>query len=156
MVCTAGTSELPEPPPPARVLLVEDHAALRNAVAELISADEALFVPVAARSAEEALARFGEADPDLAVVDISLPGMDGLELIRRLRRLECDLPIVVLSSHSVEDWEAPALEAGARAYLLKSRAPSELVPVIRATLAQTRTGLPASGTGPPAGPAPGA
>ncbi len=118
----------------ARVLLVEDHPALRDAVAELISADEGLVVPVAVQSAEEALARFREADPDLAVVDISLPGMDGIELIRRLRRLEPDLPIVVLSSHSVERWEGPALEAGARAYLIKSRAPRDLVAVIRETL----------------------
>ncbi len=118
----------------ARVLLVEDHAALRDAVAELISADADLYVPVAVQSAEEALARFREADPDLAVVDISLPGMDGIELIRRLRRLEPDLPIVVLSSHSVERWEGRALEAGARAYLIKSRAPRDLVAVIRETL----------------------
>lgn len=118
----------------ARVLLVEDHPALRDAVAQLISADDELFVPVAVQSAEEALARFREADPDLAVVDISLPGMDGIELIRRLRRLEPDLPIIVLSSHSVERWEAPALEAGARAYLIKSRAPRDLVAMIRETL----------------------
>ncbi len=143
-----------DPTPPARVLLVEDHPAMREAVAELISADEALFVPVAARSAEEALDRFREAAPDLAVVDISLPGMDGLELIRHLRLLAGDLPIVVLSSHSVEDWEAPALEAGACAYLLKSRAPSDLVPVIRATLEQTRTRFRTGGSDPPPDPAP--
>ena len=143
--------EPPEPLAPARVLLVEDHPALRHAVAELISTDRALLVPVAARSAEEALARFREADPDLAVVDISLPGMDGLELIRRLRRLESELPIVVLSSHSVEGWEAPALEAGANAYLLKSRAPSDLLPVIRETLAEVGSRLPAGAPGSSAG-----
>ncbi len=146
-----GKTPAPDPreaPSLARVLLVEDHDALRDAFAELISADDELIVPVAVRSAEEALSRFREAAPDLAVVDISLPGMDGLELVRRLRRLEPELPVVVLSSHSVERWEAPALEAGARAYLVKSRAPRELIAVIRDALEHAGDHPHPSATGP--------
>lgn len=128
---------------PRRVLLVEDHDAMRSAVAELLETDERLTVWGAAESAEVALdlmdgdpAGLAADDgvPDVAVVDLDLPGMNGLELTEELHRRSPDLPVVVLSSHPADQYEEEALDAGARTYLPKERAATELVDLVHAVL----------------------
>ena len=128
---------------PRRVLLVEDHDAMRSAVAELLETDERLAVWGAAESAEDALelidgvpagATNGDGLPDIAVIDLDLPGMNGLELTEELHRRDPDLPVVVLSSHPADQYEEEALDAGARTYLPKERAAAELVDLVHAVL----------------------
>lgn len=116
------------------ILLVEDHEPMRQAVAELIEADDQLDVLAAVESAEEALELLGSERPDLAVVDLNLPGMHGLELVAELERRVPGVPVVVLSSHSSELYAPVALDAGARAYIEKIRTTSELVSTVRAIL----------------------
>lgn len=128
---------------PRRVLLVEDHRAMRTAVTELLETDERLTVWGAAESAEDALGLMdgdpaalaaGDRAPDIAVVDLDLPGMNGLELTEELHRRSPDLPVVVLSSHPADQYEEEALDAGARTYLPKERAAAELVDLVHAVL----------------------
>lgn len=131
-----------------RILLVEDHEAMRVAVAELIETDRRLAVWAATGSAEEALERLETGWPDLAVVDLDLPGMQGLELVAELHRRSPELPVLVLSSHPADRYETAALDAGALGYLPKERAAFELVELVDELL-----GLP-SGSGPVPGPRP--
>jgi DNA-binding NarL/FixJ family response regulator len=126
---------------PRSVLLVEDHEAMRDAVAELLETDERLSIWGAAGTAEDALELLDEdrspsanGGPDVAVIDLDLPGMNGLELTGELLRRTPDLPVVVLSSHPADDYEEEALDAGARTYLAKERAAAELVELIHAVL----------------------
>lgn len=116
------------------ILLVEDHGPMRQAVAELLEADEELDVLAAVETAEEALELLGKERPDLAVVDLNLPGMHGLELVAELERRVPGVPVVVLSSHSSERFGPVALDAGARAYIEKIRTTTDLVKTVRAIL----------------------
>lgn len=116
------------------ILLVEDHEAMRQAVAELIEADDHLDVMAAVETAEEALELLGSERPDLAVVDLNLPGMHGLELVAELERRAPGVPVVVLSSHSSERYAPVALDAGAKAYIEKIRTTTDLVKTVRAVL----------------------
>jgi DNA-binding NarL/FixJ family response regulator len=113
------------------ILLVEDHEPMRLAVAELIEADDLLGVMAAVETAEEALEVLGSQRPDLAVVDLNLPGMHGLELVAELERRAPGVPVVVLSSHSSERFGPVALDAGARAYIEKIRTTTDLVKTVR-------------------------
>lgn len=119
-------------PSPAsrRILLVEDYRDMREALAELIETDDQLQVQGAFETAEEALDRLEDGVPDLAVIDLDLPGMDGLELAAELRRRAPRLPVVILSSHSPLRYEEAARRAGARCYLAKDRAAFELVDTV--------------------------
>jgi DNA-binding NarL/FixJ family response regulator len=129
---------------PYRVLLVEDHQAMREAVAELLETDDRLRVWAATESAEDALGlldrdlpeRAAAGDPDIAVVDLDLPGMNGLELTGELHDRYPDLPVVILSSHTAEQCEEEALAAGALTYLPKERAAAELVDLVHTVLDQ--------------------
>lgn len=117
-----------------RILLVDDDESLRHALAEMIDQADGLAVSAAVGSAEEALERLDEVHPDLAVVDISLPGANGITLTRLLRRRLPGLPVLVLSSLAPAQMERPALAAGALAYLNKPHAIVELIAIIRSAL----------------------
>lgn len=116
------------------ILLVEDHGPMREAVAELLEADDQLDVLAAVETAEEALELLGRERPDLAVVDLNLPGMHGLELVAELERRVPGVPVIVLSSHSSERYGPVARDAGARAYIEKIRTTTDLVKTVRAIL----------------------
>jgi DNA-binding NarL/FixJ family response regulator len=119
---------------PRHVLLVEDQEAMRMAVAELLETDDRLSVWGSAGSAEDALELLEDGLPDIALVDLDLPGMNGLELTAEIRRLNPGLPVLVLSSHPVAGYEEAALDAGATTYLPKERAAAELLDMIHAVL----------------------
>src|SRR3954447_17906352 len=92
-------SKTTAPPKKARVLLVDDHAVVRDGLAQLIQGEKDLAVCGEAASAEEAVDLAGRAKPNLAIVDISLGGVNGMELIKNLQALDRSLPILVLSMH---------------------------------------------------------
>lgn len=117
-----------------RILLVDDHPLLRQGIAMTIE-DEADFEVVAQTGdAEEALARFDEVAPDLVITDISLPGMNGLELLKNLLTLHPDLPVLVVSRHDEELYAERAVRAGARGYVSKLAAGDDIVRAIRRVL----------------------
>jgi DNA-binding NarL/FixJ family response regulator len=114
-----------------RVLLADDHSIVRAGLRRLIEESGDIQVVAEAADGREALLKSSEANIDVAVVDISLPGMDGLEVVARLHALRPKLPILVLTMHEEEQYVIRALGAGAMGYATKRSAPEELVRAIR-------------------------
>lgn len=117
-----------------RILLVDDHPLLRQGIAQILEAEADLEVAGQASDAEEALSVFDNIAPDLVVTDISLPGMNGLELLKNLLTLHPELPVLVVSRHDEELYAERAVRAGARGYVSKLAAGDELVIAIRRVL----------------------
>jgi CheY-like chemotaxis protein len=115
------------------ILLVEDDVAVREVLHTVLERDA--FTIVEADTGEEAMERLREARPDLVVLDLMLPGMDGLEVLRRLRAAEetARLPVVVVSARGTGGRQ-DALSAGADAYLAKPFSPLELLRAVEAGL----------------------
>ncbi len=114
-----------------RVLLADDHPIVRAGLKELLSETGDMTVSGEANNGAEALARIREGDYDIAVLDMSMPGRSGIELIRQVKQERPRLPILVLSMHSEEQYAVRALKAGASGYLTKESAADQLVAAIR-------------------------
>lgn len=105
--------------PPTRVFLVDDHPIIRDGFRQLLEAGEDFVVSGEADSGEGALEKMPEPEIDLAVVDISMNGMDGIELTRRLKERSSDLSVLIVSMHGETHYVEEALKAGAHGYVLK-------------------------------------
>jgi DNA-binding NarL/FixJ family response regulator len=114
-----------------RVLLADDHTIVRAGLRELLSETGDITVAGEANNGAEALARIREGGYDIAVLDMSMPGRSGIELIRQVKQERPRLPILVLSMHSEEQYAVRALKAGASGYLTKESAADQLVAAIR-------------------------
>jgi DNA-binding NarL/FixJ family response regulator len=114
------------------VLLVDDHAVVREGYRRLLDLQPDLRVVAEAGSAEDALLLWKQHQPSLTVVDLSLPGIGGIELIQRLKAREPRVRCLVFSMYRDEVWVAQALKAGALGYVTKSSAPALLVEALRA------------------------
>jgi DNA-binding NarL/FixJ family response regulator len=123
------------PLPTKRILIVDDHPMIREGLRTLISREPDLSVCGEAETASEALKATAELNPDLVLVDIGLPGRNGLELIKDLRAFHPALPILVLSMHDELLWAERVLRAGARGYVMKREAGPVMVQAIRQVLA---------------------
>jgi DNA-binding NarL/FixJ family response regulator len=118
-----------------RVLIVDDHAILRAGVREMLSEEEDLQVVGEAGSAEEALQFINDTEGpgvDVVVLDITLPGQSGIELLKQLRRDRPELAILVLSMHPERSFAVRLMRAGANGYVPKMIVPEELVKAVRA------------------------
>jgi len=120
-----------------RVLLADDHSIVRAGLRRLLE-DAGDMEVVEAADGRQALKLAKDNPPDVAVMDISMPGLDGLEAIQRLRELLPALPVLVLTMHEEEQYVVRCLAAGARGYLTKRGAPEQLVNAIRKVLAGGR------------------
>jgi DNA-binding NarL/FixJ family response regulator len=118
-----------------RVLIVDDHPILRESLRYYLDRQPDLAVCGEAATAAAALAAVAEQEPDLVLVDVSLPDMDGVSLVRELREHHPQLICVMLSGHGEPHYVTRASEAGARGYVLKGNA-AEIPAVIRQVLAQ--------------------
>ena len=117
-----------------RILLVDDHPLLRSGLA-LTLADEPDFEVVGqAADAEEALEVVGRLAPDLVVVDLSLPGMGGLELVKHLQTMAPDAKALVVSRHDESLYAERAVRAGAKGYVSKLEAGEKIVEAVRTVL----------------------
>lgn len=114
-----------------KVLLADDHAIVRAGLRRLIEERGDIKVICEAADGEEALQMARNSPPDVAVIDISMPGMDGLEVVSQLRSFLPMLPILILTMHEEEQYVGRALSAGAMGYVTKRSAPEELVRAIR-------------------------
>ena len=114
-----------------RLLLVDDHPVVRQGLARVIDEEPDLEVCGEAEDAEEALDRIEELSPDLVVVDLSLKGTSGLELIKRIRARFEGLKVLVLSMHDESLYAERALHAGARGYVMKQEDPQRLIEAAR-------------------------
>lgn len=103
-----------------RVFIVEDHPIMRQALLALVNREDDLSVCGEAVTAEVALERIAAVAPDVALLDVSLPGMDGLELVALLTELHPTLYCMMLSGHGERTYVDRALACGARGYVLKS------------------------------------
>ncbi len=114
-----------------KVLLADDHNLIRAGLSSLIAESVDMTVVAEAASGLEVLQSVQESRPDVAVVDIGMPGMDGLELLNRLKERLPDLPVIMLSMHEEEHCIVQALDNGAKGYITKRSAPEDLVKAIR-------------------------
>src|ERR1051326_330039 len=119
----------------ARIYIVDDHPVVRSGLADLINQESDMMVCGEAESAEDTLREIKAASPSLAIVDLSLRGSNGLELIKSLRARDPELPILVLSMHDEGVFSERALHAGARGFIMKNARMGELQTAIRQVLA---------------------
>lgn len=142
-----------------RVLLADDHTLVREGLKQLLAAAPGIEIAGEAGDGDAALALVRANDYDVAVLDMSMPGLAGIDLIKRVRLEKPQLRVLVLSMHGEQQYAARALKAGASGYLTKDSAAAQLVSVIRkiaaggvhiseSTAAQL-VGAPASGDTPP-------
>jgi two-component system, NarL family, invasion response regulator UvrY len=117
-----------------KLLLVDDHAVVRSGLRRLLQGAADIEVSEAADAAE-ALAVFAAELPDVAIIDINLPGMGGLELLRRLLAARPGLRAIVFSMHAEPIYATQALRAGALGYVSKIAPPGEIVEAIRSVAA---------------------
>ncbi|MFP4229089.1 MAG: response regulator [Salinivenus sp.] len=116
------------------IILVDDHPLLRKGLARTIESEVDLNVVAQMGSAEEVLEEIEDLDPDLAIVDISLPGMSGLELIKHLQSRSPDMATLVVSRHDETLYAERCLRAGAKGYVMKQEAGDVIVEAIRRVL----------------------
>ncbi|MDO9528965.1 MAG: response regulator transcription factor [Syntrophales bacterium] len=114
-----------------KVLLADDHSIVRAGLRRIVEESGEMTVIAEAADGNEAIKQVRETLPDVAVVDISMPGMDGLEVLNQLRSYCPELPILILTMHEEEQYVFRAIGAGARGYMTKRSAPEELVNAIR-------------------------
>lgn len=113
-----------------RVMLVDDHAVVRMGFKLLLQEAADIEVVVEAATGEEALKHYAELSPDVVVMDISMPGMGGLEAVTRLVAKDAAVKVLVLSAHEDSIYPKRLLKAGAAGYLSKRSAPEELIHAI--------------------------
>jgi DNA-binding NarL/FixJ family response regulator len=118
-----------------QVLIVDDHAILRRGIRALLSDEFSGAQCGEASNAEQALEQLREKDWDVALLDITLPGKSGLDLLKEFKAARPALPVLVLSVHPEDQFAVRALKAGAEGYMTKESAPEELVKAIRKVLA---------------------
>ncbi len=121
-------------PPKSRILIVEDHPVTREGFAHLINCQSDLETCGETDTAAKALVLIAVQKPDLAIVDISLPGGNGLELIKNMKSLHPAVPVLVLSTHDEWLYAERALRAGAKGYIMKQAPTREVMEAVRLVL----------------------
>ncbi len=115
-----------------RVLLADDHAIVRKGLRSLLAAEADIEVVGEAENGREAVVMASRLRPDVVVMDITMPDLNGLEATRRIRLRLPDVQVVVLTMHTAEEYIFQILRAGAAGYVVKRSAPSELISAVRA------------------------
>ena len=121
--------------PKAAVLLVDDHVVVRQGLKALFADEPDIEVVGEANNGREALALVPDLQPDVVLMDISMPGLNGIEATRQLRQRYPEIKVVVLSMHANEEYVFQVLQAGASGYVLKQSDSLEVLTAIRAALA---------------------
>jgi len=111
--------------------LADDHSIVRAGLRRIVEESGEMEVIAEAADGREAIDQVHETLPDVAVIDISMPGLDGLEVVSQLRNHYPQLPILILTMHEEGQYVVRAIEAGAMGYLTKQSAPEQLVKAIR-------------------------
>ena len=121
-----------------KVLLADDHSIVRAGLRRIIEESGEIEVIAEASDGREAIQMVRESSPDVAVVDISMPEVDGLEVINQLQAINPIIPILILTMHEEGQYVVRAIEAGAMGYITKQSAPEQLVNAIRKIHAGSR------------------
>jgi DNA-binding NarL/FixJ family response regulator len=117
-----------------KVLLADDHSIVRAGLRRIVEESGDMEVIAEAADGRDAIRQVEKKKPDVVVVDISMPGLDGLEVISRLNAGQPNLPVLVLTMHEEGQYVVRAIEAGAMGYITKQSAPEQLVNAIRKVL----------------------
>ena len=114
-----------------RILVVDDHPMIRKGIKQIIEGNFDLVVEDEASNGYEALEKVLTNNFDVILLDISIPGINGLDVLKQIKNIKSNLPILVLSMYPEEQYAVRVLKAGASGYLTKESAPDELVMAIR-------------------------
>lgn len=117
-----------------KIIIVDDHPIMQKGLALTLEAEISFEVVKQFSRAEQALQEYEDLSPDLAIVDISLPGMSGLELVKHLASRDPDLKILVVSRHDESLYAERVIRAGAKGYLMKLEAGEKLLKAVRKIL----------------------
>jgi DNA-binding NarL/FixJ family response regulator len=121
-----------------KVLLADDHSIMRAGLRRIIEEREDIEVVAEADDGRAAIRLAREKVPDVAVIDISMPGLDGLEVVSQIKNYLPDLPIIILTMHEEEQYVVRAIEAGAMGYVTKRSAPEHIVKAIHRVMSGSR------------------
>jgi two-component system, NarL family, response regulator LiaR len=113
-----------------RVLVVDDHAIVRQGIYALLETEPDVQVVGEAQDGRQAIAEAQRLRPDVVLMDLVMPGVDGVEATRRIRACQPEVRVLVLTSFGGDDKVFPAIKAGALGYLLKDSAPCDLIQAI--------------------------
>ncbi|MFQ5990413.1 MAG: response regulator [Candidatus Methylomirabilales bacterium] len=125
----------PHERPKQRILIVDDHPVVREGLATIINQQAELMVCGEAEDAQTALEAVSTLQPDLVIVDISLKGINGIELIKQLQRQYEKIPVLVMSMHDESLYVERVLRAGARGYIMKQEGTEKVVTAVQRVLA---------------------
>ena len=114
-----------------RVLVADDHPVVRHGLCTMLEIEDDIVVVGRAADGEEAVAQARETRPDIILMDVQMPRVDGIEALRRIRAHDPEARVIVLTTYRNEDYIFPSLQAGARGYLLKDASREELASAIR-------------------------
>ena len=128
--------------PMTRILLADDHAAVRRALRRILAGVSAWEVCAEAADGQEAVAAAARHCPDIAVLDLVMPGLDGIEAARRIRAMLPDCEVALVTMHANAEVMRAAVAAGAKACLAKNDADPHLVPAVRSLLEKRQYFLP--------------
>ena len=120
------------PVKPIRILLADDHTVMRRGLRLLLESQPDFSVVAEAADGREAIAQAEANEPDVAIVDIAMPNLSGIEAAQRINGALPNTAVIILSMHSDESYVLRALKAGAKGYLLKESAEGDLIDAIRA------------------------
>jgi len=121
-----------------RILIADDHAVVRRGVKQILEEEPDLKVLGQATNSEEVIQNIQEKDWDILILDISLPGRNGLDILKEVKMLRPDLPVLILSMHPEEEFAVRALKLKASGYVTKGSVPEELVLAIKMILKGNR------------------
>jgi DNA-binding NarL/FixJ family response regulator len=119
---------------PIKVILVDDHSLVRAGIRSLIQNIAGVEVIAEANNGRDAIRLIDELIPDLVLLDIAMPELNGLEVISRISKDNTDTKVIILSMHTNEEYVVQALKSGAAGYLLKDSAPNELEIAVNAVM----------------------
>lgn len=119
---------------PAKIFIIDDHPLVRNGLRLLIDSENDLSVCCETDRIEGAMGLFAKCSPDLAIIDLSLPDGNGIELINRIKRQHPDIPVLVSSMHDESLFAARVLHTGAQGYINKKEAGDQMIEAIRQIL----------------------
>jgi DNA-binding NarL/FixJ family response regulator len=114
-----------------RILGADDHTVVREGVKQILSGQDDMLVEDEAETGQETLSKVGQRNYDVVLLDISMPGRSGLEILEDILNIRPKLPVLILSMHPEEQYAVRALRAGASGYLTKASASDELIGAIR-------------------------
>ncbi len=125
--CEKSSPIVPDPPKPVRVVLADDHAVVRKGIREFLEEDGSIRVVAEANDGEEAVTLVTREQPDIALLDIQMPRLNGLDAARRIRKEQPNVHVLMLTAYDDEPYILAALQAGVSGYLLKTASSEELV-----------------------------